>query len=262
MPAHPYLAEAPPVAIAHRGGALDAPQNSLAAFGRAVDLGYRYLETDCHLTRDGVLVAVHDDALDDIADRDGVIAELTFDEVREARLLDPDGEPSDERVPTLEELLVTWPETRFSIDPKSDDATEPLIVLLDRLGALDRVCVGSFSGTRLDRVREVFGPAACTALSPAEVAKLRAASFKVPVGGIGGLVASVPPSQKLGPGPEIPIVDERFVASADRFGIHIHVWTIDEAAEMERLLDLGAHGIMTDRPALLREVLERRGEWR
>lgn len=262
MPAHPYLAEPPPVAIAHRGGALDAPQNSMAAFGRAIGLGYRYLETDCHLSSDGVLVAVHDDVLDDISDRSGAIADLTLDEIRAARLLDPDGEPSDERVPTLEELLTAWPEARYSIDPKSDDAVEPLIVLLDRLHALDRVCVGSFSGRRLERVREVFGPAVCTALAPSEVAKLRAASFHLPVGGVRGLVASVPPAQKLGPGPEVPIVDRRFVASADRFGIHVHVWTIDEVSEMERLLDLGVHGIMTDRPMVLREVMERRGVWR
>ncbi len=252
MPSSPWtvLDHPGPLAFAHRGGAGDWPENTLPAFAGAVDLGYRYVETDVHATADGVLVAFHDDHLDRVTDRTGAIAELPWREVQRARV---DGA---EPIPLLEDLLGTWPELRVNIDPKADSAVEPLIEVLRRTHAVDRVCIGSFSDRRLAVLRGRLGERLCTSLGPKGTARLRGASWHLPVGRLAAACAQVPPSMK-----GIPLVDERFVATAHERGLQVHVWTIDDPHEMRRLLDLGVDGIMTDRPAVLREVLVDRGTW-
>lgn len=247
---HPFLDHVGPIAFAHRGGAGDWPENSMPAFAAAVALGYRYVETDAHTTADGVVVAFHDDRLDRVTDRTGVIAELPWSEVCLARI---DGR---EPVPLLEDLLVAWPTLRINIDPKHDEVVEPLADLLQRTRSLDRVCIGSFSDRRLERLRAQFGRELCTSMGPSGVARMRASSF--------GLGRRVPPGDCMqipASTRGVPLVDRRFVERAHRSDIAIHVWTIDEPEEMNRLLDLGVDGIMTDRPAVLREVLRGRGEW-
>jgi glycerophosphoryl diester phosphodiesterase len=237
--------------FAHRGGASELPENTLPAFARSVELGYRYLETDTHVTADGVLVAFHDDRLDRVTDRAGLIADLPWSQVREAKV---DGR---EPIPLLEDLLGTWPELRVNIDPKHDGAVDALSEVLLRTGAVDRVCIGAFSDKRIQRVVAKVGGGLCHSMGPRQVAQLAAASQGLPGGGrLRAPCAQVPVHQ----GP-VPLVTPRFVRSAHARGIQVHVWTIDDRAEMERLLDLGVDGIMTDRPALLREVLEARGQW-
>src|SRR4051794_12616829 len=142
----------------------------MAAFGHAVDLGYRSLETDVHATADGVLLAFHDRRLDRVTDRTGVIAELPWVRVREARV---GGEP----IPLLEDLLGSWPDLRVNIDIKHENAIERLMDALRRTGAEDRVCVGSFSQRRLSRFRRLSGGQVCTSLGPPEVAALRIGSL-------------------------------------------------------------------------------------
>jgi glycerophosphoryl diester phosphodiesterase len=254
-PAHPFLDHPGPIAFAHRGGASDAPENTLAAFAAAVRLGYRYLETDVHATADGILVAFHDERLDRVTDRRGLIAELPWAEVARARVA------GREPIPRLEELLEAWPQVRLNVDPKHDAAVEPLIAVLRRPGVLERVCVGSFSGRRLARLRAALGPGLCTSLGPRGVAGLRLDSWGAP--GAGALVAAegadcvqVPVRRGI-----VPLVDRRFIRAAHRRGLPVHVWTVNEPGEMVRLLDLGVDGLMTDRPALLREVLAARGQW-
>lgn len=247
MTPFPFLDHDGPIPFAHRGGASEAPENTLPAFAHAIDLGYRYLETDVHATADGVLVAFHDDVLDRVTDRTGSIAESTWAEVREARV---DGR---EPIPLLEDLLATWPDARINIDPKADSAVEPLAAVLDRAGALDRVCVGSFSDERIDRMRSLLGPELCTGAGPNELLSLFGHG-DVP---LRAQAAQVPPVGYDGK----PLVTERFVATAHDHGLAVHVWTIDDPAEMHALLDLGVDGIMTDRPAVLRDVLVERGAW-
>jgi glycerophosphoryl diester phosphodiesterase len=245
-----FLDHPGPLAIAHRGGAGDWPENTMPAFAGAVALGYRYVETDVHVTSDGVVLAFHDDRLDRVTDRTGAIAELRYAEVARARV---DGV---EPIPLLEELLGTWPELRVNIDPKHDEVVEPLATVLRRTGATERVCVGAFSDRRLARLRAMLGPGLCTSLGPAAVARLRAASLGLGRVEPDGCCVQVPPRAK-----GLPLVDRRFVAAAHEAGLDVHVWTIDEAVEMRALLDLGVDGIMTDRPSVLREVLVARGEW-
>lgn len=218
----------------------------MPAFEHAVSLGYRYIETDVHATADGVLVAFHDSRLDRVTDRRGTIASLPWQEVRRARVA------GTEPIPLLEDLLAAWPHVRVNIDAKADASVAPLIEVILRTKAIDRVCVGSFSDRRLGRIRAGLGPTLCTALGPAEVARLRF-----------GLVVprSIPAAQvPIRQGP-LTVVNAAFVARAHRLGIAVHVWTIDDESTMTALLDLGVDGIMTDRPAVLKAVLQRRAQW-
>lgn len=251
-PARPFafLDHPGPIAFAHRGGACDAPENTMPAFEHAIGLGYRYLETDVHVTADGVLLAFHDDTLDRVTDRAGRIDQLRWSEVRRARV---DGR---EPIPRFDELLAAWPSVRVNVDPKHDGAVPALVEALQRTGAVERVCIGAFSDRRLARMRALVGPGLCTSLGPRGIARLRAASCGLPGGALAAACVQVPVRHG-----RVLIVDRRFVQAAHRRGLPVHVWTIDDRAEMQRLLDLGVDGIMTDRPAVLREVLEQRGQW-
>lgn len=245
-----YLDHDGPVAVAHRGGASAWPENSMPAFQGAIDLGFRYLETDVQATVDGVLVAFHDETLDRATDATGRISEMTWDEVRAARI---DGT---EPIPRLEELLSAWPRARWSIDPKHDAAVDLLATTLQRQHAVGRVCVGAFSDARVARIRSLCGPELCTALGPRGVGRLVAGAKGMRVARPAGHVAAVPTSMS-----GVPVIDERLLEHTRRLGVAVHVWTIDDESEMVELLDAGVDGIMTDQPATLRSVLEARGEW-
>jgi glycerophosphoryl diester phosphodiesterase len=235
-----------PLAFAHRGGASEAPENTLPAFERAVQLGYTYLETDVHVTADGVLVAFHDTDLSRTCGRPGIITELPWSDVSAARV------GGREPIPLMEDLLEAFPDARFNIDCKSNAAVDALVAAIKRSNCGPRVCISAFDDRRLRRLRVALGPGVCTSLGPAQIAALR---FLGRTAG-GGAAAQVPVKQG-----RVTLVDERFVSGAHRRGLQVHVWTIDDADEMRRLLDLGVDGIMTDRPARLRDVLVERGEW-
>ncbi len=249
--AYPFLDWPGPIAFAHRGGASEAPENTMPAFEHAVGLGYRYLETDVHLTADGVLVAFHDDRLDRVTDRTGVIADLSWEEVRAARV---DGR---EPIVLFEDLLGTFPHARINVDPKHDAAAAPLAETIRRTGSVDRICVGAFSDRRLAQVRAAAGPGLCTSMGPKESARLISVSRGGPGGGgLQAPCAQLPPAQG-----RVPLVTARLVQAAHQRGVQVHVWTIDDRTEMARLLDLGVDGIMTDRPQVLKDVLVERGQW-
>lgn len=252
MTRFPFLDWPGPLPFAHQGAhSPGGPgENTMAAFEAAVDQGYRYLETDAHVTTDGVLVAFHDDRLDRLTDRAGVIGDLPYAEVKAARVRDRD------EIPLLEDLLTAWPDVRVNIDPKHDAAVAPLIDLVERTGTVDRVCFGAFSDRRLTQIREHLGPRVCTSMGPRQVGRLIAASRGLPAGSFSAACVQVP--VKRGP---VPLVTERFVDAAHTRGLQVHVWTIDDADEMRQLLDLGVDGIMTDRTDLLKAVLQERGQW-
>ncbi len=260
---HPFLDEPGPVAIAHRGGIDAAPANTMEAFAAAVALGYRYLETDAQVTRDGVVVAFHDLRLDGTTDRTGAIGLLPYADVAAADAgfrWTPDGGRSfplrggGARIPRLEEVL-TLPGVRVNVDPKTSACVEPLVALADRLGAWDRMGFGSFSDRRLRRIRELSGGRACTSMGPRAALVARtavAATGRMPRRGADCLQVPL----RVGP---VEVVGAPFVRAAHRAGLPVHVWTVNDERTMHEVLDLGVDGVMTDRPRLLLDVLRDRG---
>lgn len=199
------------------------------------------------MTADGVLVAFHDDDLRRTCGIDARIADLPWSEVAAARV---DGH---EPIPRLRELMEAFPEARFNIDAKAEGAVAPLIALVEELDAVDRVCLASFSLRRIRRIRRAFGSRALTAMVTPEIAGLKLLGR----GPRGVPVAAQVPVRSG----RIEVVTPAFVRRAQGQGVPVHVWTIDDAAEMHRLLDLGVGGIMTDRPDVLRDVYAERGIW-
>ena len=251
---HPYLAGPRPRAFAHRGWHVDdltGMENSLSSFRRAVQEGYRYIETDVHATSDGEVVVHHDHTLDRTTDAQGLVADLPWTEVRKARV------GGREPIARLADVLEELPETFFNIDVKADSAVEPIIAVLRKAKALQRVCLASFSDNRLARLRRQGGPDLLTSMGPRSAGALWAAG-RIPFAGLAvrGQVAQVPVSQG-----RLKIVDRKFVQAAHRRDLEVHVWTIDDEADMRALLDLGVDGLVTDRPDLLREVLRSRNSW-
>lgn len=233
--------------FAHRGGNTIAPENTVAAFSHAQSLGYRFLETDVHVTADGVLVAFHDDSLERITGRPGTISERSWDELSNIEL---EGGHS---IPTMAELFETFPAAHFNIDPKANNAVEPLARTIQSHNALSRVCIGSFSDRRIFRMRKLLGPRLCTSPAPIHAGAILASAFTRWPATFGHAALQIPNS--LGPIQLDAGIVERF----QKNGFQVHVWTINERSEMERLLDLGVDAVMTDDVDLLAAVLAERG---
>jgi glycerophosphoryl diester phosphodiesterase len=249
---HPYLDAPLPLAFAHRGGAAGGAENTMAAFSRAVGLGYRYMETDVHATADGVPVMFHDEGLERLTGKRGRVGALRWADLTTVRV---GGEAV---IPRLEDALDAWPEVRFNVDVKVDAGVEPTVAAVRRAGARDRVLLASFSDARLARLRAAAGPGMATSLGVRGVARLRVAALtRRPLGLPPSVVAAQVPV-RYG---RLRVLDRRFLRYAHRLGLQVHVWTIDEPAEMGELLDLGVDGIMTDRVDVLRDVYARRGHW-
>jgi glycerophosphoryl diester phosphodiesterase len=287
-----FLDHPTPMAFAHRGGAAHAPENSWRAFQHALALGYWYLETDVQATADGVLIAFHDRTLDRVTGRPGRIARLPYREVSQARI------GGTEPIPLLEDLLAAWPDVRFNIDLKDAPAVQPLAQVLRRTGAWDRVCVTSFSASRLRAARRVFDRPVCMAASPLGNAVVRFGGPRGPrdqsrPGRVKAGPASPGHPRPAWPPAGMPVtrpmirtrgahvtLAERlartgvrcaqvpaavatpaFVARAHALGLHVHAWTVNQPELMASLLDTGVDGIMTDETVALRDVLVARGEW-
>ncbi len=232
----------------------------MVAFQGAFDLGYRYMETDLQITHDGVLVTIHDDTVDRTTDGTGLVSAYSLEELRTLDAgyrFEHDGDHPHRgqgvQVPTLEELVTTYPDGVFTLDLKSDGMETALVDLIRRLDLWDQVIVGSFSGSRLRRFRSLVDRPVATSAGPSEIVRFlaaartglpyrpRADSFQVPVKDRG-----------------LTIVNPRTVRAARRLGVPLIVWTINHLAEMEGLLDLGVDGLITDRPDLLRTLLAER----
>lgn len=253
-----YLDHPGPIPLAHRGFDRQGLENSMTAFQAAVDLGFRYLETDVHATSDGVLVAFHDESLDRVTDGAGTITRMPWSQVSRARI------GGTEPIPRLEVMLDTWPDARFNIDIKSASAIGPLVRVIERARAHDRVCVTSFSDTRRRQALRRLTRPVVTSGGQVVTAAFRAAAqagvrsrrslVERAMGDADGLQV---PVRFRG----VPVVTEATVAAAHSAGKFVHVWTVNDPAEMHRLLDLGVDGLVSDRADLLRQVLTERGQW-
>jgi glycerophosphoryl diester phosphodiesterase len=255
---HPFLAVERPGAvraIAHRGGG--GPfENTLTAFAAAVGLGYRHLETDLHVTRDGELVVSHDPTLARVAGDPRSIADVTRAELAEVRV------GGREPVPTFTELVDAFPDARLTVDLKCDAAVEPMIRLLERRPELlDRICLGSFSTARVTAVRERFGARLMTAATPREILRMLVAVRlrRRPPRIEAGCVAVPERYPEAGRG--LAVGDTRLIEAVAELGIALHVWTVNDPARMRALVDAGVSGIVTDELGALRATLLASDRW-
>jgi glycerophosphoryl diester phosphodiesterase len=234
--------------LAHRGLATSAPENSMLAFMEAIALGISHVETDVHASSDGVAIVSHDDTLERVAGRPERVADLTA----EALAAVPLG--LGQTLPSLREALDAFPDTRFNIDIKSADAVIPTVQAVRDARARDRVLLTSFSERRRRAAVELLPGVATSASAPRFVAALLAAASGVrPLQRLAlrGLDALQVPEKTLG----LTVSTPRILDAFHRVGIEVHVWTVNEVADMRRLLDAGIDGLVTDRADLALEVI-------
>lgn len=238
-----------PLAFVHRGGD-PARENTMAAFEDAVAMGYRYLEIDVRTSSDGVLVVFHDEALDRITDGTGPLSEKTWQELAALRLRSS-GEP----LLRFDELLTRWDDVHLNVDLKDGASVEEFARLVEAHGAHDRVLAASFNDARRHRVRRALSRRVATSGGWAVTAMI------VLLGPLGLMqrlgrrsteidCVQVPISQG-----RIRVVTPGFVRRCHRAGLQVHVWVVDEPAEMRRLLDMGVDGLMTDDAAALAQFM-------
>lgn len=240
-----YDSASTPLAIAHRGGAGLAVENTFGAFTRSHALGVRYFETDVRLTADGIPVLFHDAGLTRLVGAPGRLERCRLDAL-----------PS--WVPTLEAALLRYPDTCFTIDIKVEAAVSAVADVIRRVGAAPRVCVaGAWDGT-LVRLADEIGPDLSVAMGWRALCRLKLSSHgRLRVVRAGrATFAHIP--VRMG---RLPVFVDALLDRAHDVGVRVIVWTVNDAATMTRLLDVGVDGMITDRPDLLREVLIARGLW-
>lgn len=267
VPAHPFFTQQDGVmVIAHQGGEGLRPSNTLAAFDNAMELGVDVLEMDIHQTQDGVIVLMHDDTVDRTTDGSGAIKEMSFDEIRALDAgyywTDDDGTTYPYRgqgiqVPTLEELFQRYPDMRMNIEIKQETPSmvRPFCNLIHTYNMQDKILVATFHKATVEEFREDC-PDVITSMVEPEIqlffglnAAYLGALFQAP-----GTAFQVPTTSSLPIIGEVDVITERFIRVAHSHNIQVHAWTINDPAEMERLIGLGVDGIITDRPDLLLEV--------
>ena len=246
-----FLDHPGPIPFVHRATGSGHAENTLPAIESVVGLGYRYVETDVRATSDGVAVLAHDADLLRVAGHTGKVAELPF----EALAAVPLGSTS---VARLDEVLSSWPDLRLNIDLKDDASVPAVVEVLRRTGALDRVCVTSFTDRRIEAFRRRVGPSVCTGMGARAATALKVASTaplrsrRPPRAGVAQL-----PQRMAG----LRVIDARLLEHAHARGLAVHAWVVDTRPEIEALLDAGIDGIITDAPSVLREVLLERALW-
>ena len=238
------------LAFAHRGGNEFAPENSFKAFESAVNIGYKYLETDVHLTKDGFLIAFHDDSLDRVTNKSGLIRDLTLKEIKKAKI------GGSEEIPLLSELLISFPNCFFNIDCKVDETVLPLINLLKNSEFLNRVCIGSFSQKRINFIRSSLGNDIKTSMGPAEVILSKFLSFTSIGYNFKSSYTSIP-IRRYG----VNLLDKRNINYLKSNNQKVIAWTINEEDQMKKLINMGVNGIMTDNLSLLKRVLIEESLW-
>lgn len=274
-----------PLAFAHRG-ADTARENTLPAFRRAVERGYGYLELDVRTTADGVLMVFHDETLDRITTGSGRLSDHTWEQLGRLRVIDPAAVRSrqaagavedaardrgagtagtdlleGEHLLRFEDLLTEWPDVRLNVDLKDDAAADAIAPIIHRHRAWDRVLIASFHDSRRRRFTQAAGRRIAMSGGALAIAALVVAAPLGLARFVGRRMVHVNCVQvpvKQGP---IPVVTRTFVSRCQAAGLQVHVWVVDDPAEMERLLALGVDGLMTDDAEALASVMEARGYW-
>ena len=249
--------------LAHRGASALAPENTIEAFRLAVEAGAGGLELDVHMTRDGHIVVIHDATVDRTTNGTGAVSEMTLEELRRldaGHNFSPDGGPTRPyrgrgvRVPTLGEVLREFPGVAVNIEIKAGTPgiEEKVLGVLREANALGRALVVSTPHDIVKRFRKVSGGHVSTGASRWEIGVFYISSrFRLERLVRPAYDALQVPLRHRG----LPVVTPRFVRAAHARGVRVDAWTINQADEMRRLLDLGVDVIMTDRPGMLAEVL-------
>ena len=245
---HPFFQDFKFYGFVHRGGDEAKTENTLEAFKYSSDLGFIFMETDVQATKDGHVVIFHDATLKRMAGINKTIKELSLNEVRSIDLINGG------KIPLLSETLESFPELRFNIDIKTEEALEDSVRIIKEMNSLNRTCLASFSSSRLMRIKKLAGPEACTSSGQMDIFKLMCRSVGIKLKKSKGHCAQIPLTQW-----GVPVLTKRFINSAKREGKLVHVWTIDEKEQMFNLMDLGVDGIMTDKPSVLKEAMTERG---
>ena len=221
--------------VAHRGASGEAPENTLLAFERGLELGADAFECDVRLSSDGIPVVIHDQTLDRTTDGTGAVNNLT---AKDLALLDAG---SGQGISSVEQVLESFAEIPIIIEVKEIPAARPLAEVIRRHGAKDRVLVGSFLHAALGCFEE-FGISRCA--SQRQTAAFWAGSrLRVALGASAYTALSVPVYHR-----GVRVADQAFVRTATRRGLPVHVWTVNDRAEAERLRALGIAGIITNWP--------------
>lgn len=246
-----YLSIAGPRVFAHRGLAIEAPENTMLSFAKAIAAGANYIETDVHASLDGVSVISHDASLSRVASRELKVEQLTMAELRRIDLGFGQGFCS------LSDALDAFPETRFNIDVKSVAGISPAVRAIRDLSAVERVLVTSFDEKRrAATVRQLPGVASSASAQRFILGLLSAKVGASPAlrRALNGLVAIQVPEKALG----LRVTTQRVIRHVHALGLEMHVWTINEPQRMRHLLDLGVDGIVSDRADLALEIVASR----
>lgn len=244
-----------PLAFAHRGFSPDGLENSAAAFKAALDLGFTHLETDARTTADGTVLLFHDETLDRVTDGHGTISDLAADDIAKTRI------KGMESIPLLADVLAEFPQARLNIDVKDWHTVEPLAGVVEKLQAHDRVLIASFSDRRRRAVLRLLSRRTASSAGILFNALFVLLGPLLPDPWLLKIMHDVDALQVPARYGSLPVVTPRFVRRAHRLGLQIHVWTINDPAEMDRLLDLGVDGLVTDRADRLKTVLQDRNQW-
>lgn len=239
-----YFAPPLPRIFAHRGLALDVPENTLGAFRAALAVGAVHVETDVHASSDGVAVISHDPTLDRVAGRPDRVADLTLAELRSIDL------GGGETFVTLSEALLAFPEARFNIDVKADDACRPTAEAVRAAGAIDRVLITSFD-VRRKRLTASALPGVATSASAAEFGPALAFAKLGWAWAVRRILRNVDAVQIPPQVSRIGTVTPRTIDVLHRAGVEIHVWTINDPVVARDLLARGVDGLVTDRADIL-----------
>ena len=251
-----FFSPAPPRVLAHRGLALEAPENTLLAFSKAIAVGVTHLETDVHASADGVAMVSHDPDLSRLVGRKVAVGQLTSHELRRIALGAGQGYCS------LAEALDAFPDAKFNIDIKAASAVAPTVAAIRDAKAADRVLIGSFSAARrLAAVRQLPGVATSISARGA-IAAVRAARSRNGLAIVKRVLRDVGAVQLPLSILRMSTMTPRTIAAFHAAAVEVHVWTINDESEMDRLLDLGVDGLVTDRADLGMAVLRRRADAR
>ena len=245
---HPFFRDFNFYGFVHRGGDEVKSENTLEAFEYSSDLGFIYIETDVQSTKDGHVVIFHDSTLKRMAGINKSISDLTLEEIKRIELIDGG------KIPLLYEALDSFPDLRFNIDIKTEDAMENTIKIIQEMKCFHRTCLASFSSSRLNRIRKLAGPEVCTSSGQMDIFKLICKSLGISLKINSADCAQIPITQW-----GVPILTKRFLRIAKKENKLVHVWTIDNKEEMFKLIDFGVDGIMTDKPSILKQAMSERG---